>query len=76
MVLENFQVMQGFQFGLVNHKNIDPYDRKGVYIYVVGEITYYDTGRASRYTTEFCIERDFEDDHPQFRPCPFGNDMK
>lgn len=74
--IREFPIMQSYQFRLVNQKNTDPYDRKGVYVYVVGEITYYDTSRARRYTTDFCIERDFEDDHPRFRPCPFGNDMK
>jgi hypothetical protein len=74
--IREFPIMQGFQFGLGNQKYTDPYNRKGVFIYVVGEITYYDTGRAERYTTEFCVERDFEDDHPRFRPCAFGTDMK
>ena len=74
--IREFPVMQGFQFKLLNQKNTDPYNRKGVFIYVVGEITYYDTSRTWRYTTEFCIERNFEDDHTRFRPCAFGNDMK
>jgi hypothetical protein len=74
--VREFPLMQDYHIKLGNHKITDPYDRKGVFIYVVGEITYYDTSRTSKYTTEFCVERDFEDDHPQFRLCPFGNDMK
>lgn len=41
--------------------------------YVVGQITYYDSGKDRQYTTVFCMVNDFGID---FRFCPTGNDMK
>ena len=74
--IREFKIMQGEKFKLTGRRRIDPYERKGVYIYIVGEIVYYDTSRANKYMTNFCIKRDFEDDSSTFTPCPFGNDMK
>ena len=74
--IREFKIIRGDKIKLTGRRNIDPYERKGVYIYIVGEIVYYDTSRANKYMTNFCIKRDFEDDSSIFTPCPFGNDMK
>lgn len=68
----HFPVMRDVNIKIYRPDKIDPYDRKGVFIHIVGEFSYYDTPRTKKYKTGFCIERDFEEDFPRFRPCSFG----